>query len=569
MNTVYGKWAVVVFAALLAGCGGADDYAPKRIPPPAVNTAPALADDVVSVLRPASSGTLVYDAHDARTGTDTDADGDVLTYTLLAGNTDNLFALDPATGRITITDPGNFTSTSRYDLTIQASDGTFTANGHLIVNITMPGLDTRATNTTCVATSRPVPAGPVYSLEPVYTNLPALSFPVAMLQAPGDMGWWYVVERGGTVKRFANVATVNTTSTFIDISDRVDTTFEGGLLGMAFHPDYPNTPYVYLSYTASSASAALESRVSRFVLQANGTLDANSEQVILQLDQPYANHNGGYIAFGPDGFLYFGLGDGGSGGDPQGNGQNTKTWLGAMLRVDVNVTPAEENAGIFYRIPSDPQTGNPFAGNPRCSNGIGNQDCPEIYAWGLRNPWRWSFDRTTGELWAGDVGQNAWEEIDRIEGGMNYGWKICEGAHDFQQTTPPIDCANPPTGYAAPVIEYPHTNGNASVTGGFVYRGTDNPGLIGKYLYGDFVSKRIWALDISATPLLTTELLVSSVTFVTFAEDNRSIFRISIEGGSTNWLKPVPVVPATFPLCCPRPAVSIPALQAILSPCLV
>ncbi len=539
MNKVCGIWAGVLFVALLAGCGGADDYAPKRIPPPAVNSAPVLADEVVSVLHAASSGTLVYDMHDARTGSDTDVDGDVLTYTLLSGNTDNLFTLDPATGRITITDPASFTSTLQYELTVQATDGTFATTGRVTVNITLPGLDTRPANTRCVAANRPVPVGPTYSLEPVYTNLPAFSFPIAMLQAPGDMGWWYVVERGGMVKRFVNTATVATTSTFIDISNRVDTTFEGGLLGMAFHPDYPNTPYVYLSYTASSTSAALESRVSRFVLQANGTLDANSEQVILRLDQPFANHNGGNIAFGPDGFLYFGLGDGGGGGDPRGNGQNTRTWLGSMLRVDVNVTPAEETAGIFYRIPSDPQTGNPFAGNPRCVNGVGNQDCPEIFAWGLRNPWRWSFDRSTGELWVGDVGQNAWEEVDRVSRGMNYAWNICEGTHDYHQLTPPIDCSNPPAGMVAPVAEYGHVNGNNSITGGFVYRGSDNPGLIGKYIYGDFGSKRIWALDFSTTPAVSAELLVSPVTFVTFAQDLRGEIYIPdfYQGGQRRILK--------------------------------
>ncbi len=470
------------------------------------------------MLRSSSPGTLVYDAHDIRTGTDTDADGDVLTYTLLSGNTDNLFALDPASGRITVADSGNFTNTSRYDLTIQASDGTFTASGRLTVNITMPGLDARAANTTCVAANRPAPAGPSYSLEPVYTSLTAFSFPLAMLQAPGDMSWWYVVERGGVVKRFANTATVSSTSTFIDISDRVDTTFEGGLLGMAFHPDYPNTPYVYLSYTASSGSAALESRVSRFVLQANGTPDANSEQVILRINQPFANHNGGNIAFGPDGFLYFGLGDGGGGGDPYGNGQNTRTWLGSMLRVDVNVTPADENAGNFYRIPNDPQTGNPFAGNPKCVNGTGSQNCPEIFAWGLRNPWRWSFDRATGDLWLADVGQNAWEEVDIVERGGNYGWSRCEGGYVYPPTTPPTPCNI--TGLVNPVISYDR-NDARSIVGGFVYRGSQNPGLIGKYVHGDYITRNIWALDYYNDPNATPQLLLSSpVNYVTFAEGN-------------------------------------------------
>ena len=516
---------IIVASAMivLAACGGADKSAPNKLPPPAVNIPPLIVNGNTDVSEHAPDGALVYDVNDVNTGTDIDGNGDPIRYSIIGGNTGNAFAIDPATGQVRVSDPADFASSDQYVLSIQADDGLFQATADITINVSriVSGLDSRPSNLTCVAASRPIPAGSNYSLEPVYTNLPAFALPVAMLQAPGDMGWWYVVELGGKVKRFANTANVDTASTFIDISDRVDMTFEGGLLGMAFHPDYPNTPYVYLSYTASSTSAALESRVSRFVLQANGTLDANSEQPILRLDQPFANHNGGNIAFGPDGFLYFGLGDGGGGGDPYGNAQNTKTLLGSMLRLDVNVTSAEENAGIFYKIPNDPQTGNPFAGNPRCVNGAGSQDCPEIFAWGLRNPWRWSFDLLTGELWVGDVGQSAWEEVNRIQKGMNYVWNICEGTHDFKQSSPPIDCANPPTGMVPPVVEYGHVDGNNSITGGYVYRGTDNPGLIGKYLYGDFGSKRIWALDFSTSPAVPKELLVSPVTFVTFAQDQQ------------------------------------------------
>jgi glucose/arabinose dehydrogenase len=185
------------------------------------------------------------------------------------------------------------------------------------------------------------------------------------------------------------------------------------------------------------------------------------------VDQPYQNHNGGNIAFGPDGYLYFGLGDGGSGNDPGDNAQNTSNLLGAMLRIDVGVLP--------YTIPPT----NPFAGNPPCGDGGFSPDgsgCPEIFAWGLRNPWRWSFDRATGDLWAGDVGQNAWEEVDRITIGGNYGWRDREGAHCNPNLYPAGDC--PTAGLIDPETEYSHAVGS-SITGGYVYRGSTLPGLVG------------------------------------------------------------------------------------------
>ncbi|MFZ5466006.1 MAG: PQQ-dependent sugar dehydrogenase [Pseudomonadota bacterium] len=329
-------------------------------------------------------------------------------------------------------------------------------------------------------------------LERVFAAIP-FGDPLAMLQAPGDAGRWYVVEKAGRVRVLDNRPDVARSELFADIRERVQARYsESGLLGMAFHPDFARNGQVFLSYTTHGAP--LVSRVSRFLSRDGGrTLDAGTETVLLELPQPYANHNGGQIAFGPDGFLYIGLGDGGAAGDPRGNGQNVETLLGAMLRIDVD-------KGDPYAIPPD----NPFAQ----ADGEGGGR-PEIYAWGLRNPWRWSFDRATGELWAGDVGQNAWEEIDKIVRGGNYGWAIREGAHCYGtlrcRTEALID----------PVAEYGHDQG-CSVTGGYVYRGKGIPALHGAYLYGDFCSGRIWALcQGKGLPRL---LMITGINIASFAE---------------------------------------------------
>ncbi len=278
---------------------------------------------------------------------------------------------------------------------------------------------------------------------------------------------------------------------FADIGDRVEAgPSEAGLLGMTFDPDFASNGLVYLSYTRG---APLTSVLSRFSSHDGGlSLDAASEEVLLEVPQPYGNHNGGQIAFGPDGYLYFGLGDVGAGGDPHGNGQNTETLLGAMLRLDVG-GPSP------YTIPPD----NPFAG------GGGR---PEIYAYGLRNPWRWSFDRQTGVLWVGDVGQDEWEEIDLVAAGDNLGWNLWEGSHCFT----PSACRS--EGVVMPVAEYSHEFG-CSVTGGYVYHGKAIPGLYGHYLYGDFCSGRIWELDSGNIQVGPRILLLSGKRIASFAED--------------------------------------------------
>lgn len=306
----------------------------------------------------------------------------------------------------------------------------------------------------------------VARLEPAFSNL-RFSKPVALMQAPGDSTRWYVVEQAGRVVVFDDDPAASKARVFVDIRKRVSSrSSEAGLLGMAFHPAYQANGQVILSYTAGGRN--LMSVISRFFADdARRTLDPKSERVILTVDQPFRNHNGGQVTFGPDGFLYIGFGDGGAGGDPRGNGQNTRTLLGAMLRIDVD-------GGDPYAIPPD----NPFAA------GGGR---PEIYAWGLRNPWRWSFDAATGDLWAGDVGQNQIEEIDIIVKGGNYGWNMREGSQPFRGG------ARPSTELIAPVAEYSHDFG-CSVTGGYVYHGSEIPALAGTYVFGDYCSGRFWGL---------------------------------------------------------------------------
>jgi glucose/arabinose dehydrogenase len=313
---------------------------------------------------------------------------------------------------------------------------------------------------------------------------------------------------------FDNDTNASASSTVIDLSGVVNSTpQEGGLLGMAFHPNFANNGQVFLSFTRPG----LTSYISRFASNDGGaTLDPGSEQVILTLAQPFNNHNGGNVAFGPDGMLYAGYGDGGSANDPNDNGQNTSNFFGTILRLDVD-------GGSPYAIPP----GNPFAGNPVCTQGVGQSPCPEIYAFGLRNPWRWSFDAATGELWVGDVGQDTWEEIDIVTAGGNYGWRIREGMH----CNIPATCST--TGLTDPVAEYDHGQGQ-SVTGGYVYRGQAIPALVGAYVYGDFGSGRLWGLfDDGAGGRDTRELDDSSLSISSFAQGNdRELYVLDFSGGA-------------------------------------
>lgn len=333
---------------------------------------------------------------------------------------------------------------------------------------------------------------PVLGVERVF---PLLNFtaPVALIQAPGNGSRWFVVEQAGHVRAFDNDpgATMADVGLFIDIDDRVESGGEMGLLGMTFHPDFPTTPRVYLAYTHIDSVRGRVSRVSEFTSADDGaTLDPASEQVLLVIDQPQTNHNGGHLAFGSDGFLYIGMGDGGGANDQHGtigNGQSMTTLLGKILRIDVDASPAPD-----YGVPAD----NPFVGNPKCAPSAGAQPCPEIYASGFRNPWRWSFDRQTGELWVGDVGQGALEEIDRVVRGGNYGWRCFEGT----LLTANMPCGSEPT-LLPPIAEYGRTEGR-SVTGGYVYRGSSIVGLPGRYVFGDFITGTLWHIASDAQPTL-------------------------------------------------------------------
>ncbi|MFW2405460.1 MAG: PQQ-dependent sugar dehydrogenase [Gammaproteobacteria bacterium] len=339
------------------------------------------------------------------------------------------------------------------------------------------GLDSRPANATCIAPALSA-AGATVTTVDAFPASAGFPFMTKILQAPGDGSRWFVLEKSGLISVF-DVATPTVVDRYLDFSGRVETASEGGMLGMAFDPDFPATPEVYVSYTAPGNPTT--SVVSRIVLDDSRNPVNSTEQVILTIDQPFDNHNGGDIAFGADGNLYIGIGDGGGGGDPEETAQDTTRLLGSMLRIAVR---GVSHPSPGYQIPA----GNSFEGNPRCGPGVNAQSCPEIYAWGLRNPWRWSFDGQTGQLWLGDVGQGQWEEVDVIERGGNYGWDDCEGFANFESS----NCPSP--AFVDPVSVYAHSAGNSSITGGYVYRGNTLATLVGRYVFGDFSSGRIWAL---------------------------------------------------------------------------
>jgi glucose/arabinose dehydrogenase len=334
-----------------------------------------------------------------------------------------------------------------------------------------------------------------FQLQNAFPNL-TFSRPVD-LQHPGDgTDRLFVVEQAGVIRVFDNNAGATVAPIFLDIRSRVnDSGNEEGLLGLAFHPDYKNNGFFYVNYTANPPRRTV---IARYRVTSNpNQADPNSELIVLQFDQPFSNHNGGQLAFGPDGYLYIATGDGGSGGDPNNNGQSLQTLLGKILRLDVN----NPSGGRNYGIPFD----NPFVGT-------GNRE--EIFAYGLRNPWRFSFDPVTKWLWAGDVGQNRLEEIDIIEKGKNYGWRIMEGNLCFN---PSSGCNM--TGLVKPIWEYGRSLG-ISVTGGHVYRGSSVPALVGAYIYGDFGSGRIWALRYDGVnPPANTELMDTNLGISSFGVD--------------------------------------------------
>lgn len=337
----------------------------------------------------------------------------------------------------------------------------------------------------------PAETPPPLALEAVASGL---ADPISVTATPD--GWLLVNERGGRI--VAIDPTSGETSIALDISDRVLGQGEQGLLGLALHPEWPAVGRAFVHYSSREGGATVLSEFAAVADGATPVLEAASEQVLLTHEQPFPNHNGGQLAFGPDGYLYLGLGDGGAGGDPLGNGQNPHTLLGAILRLDVS-SPAE------YTIPPD----NPFAD--------GEAGAPEVFLYGLRNPWRFSFDRATDLLWVADVGQNAYEEIDRVDptrdAGANLGWAITEGAHCFATEACDTD------GLLMPVSEYGRDQG-CSVSGGHVYRGTAIPDLAGWYIFGDYCSGLLFGLRSDVTQLTPPTVLVETDANISaFGED--------------------------------------------------
>lgn len=339
-----------------------------------------------------------------------------------------------------------------------------------------------------------------------------LARPVYLTHAGDGSGRLFIVEQAGRIRVWADGALLATP--FLDIRDRVTAGGEMGLLSVAFHPEYGSNGRFFVNYTTGSAETR-RTNITEYRAPPRSDAADRVERIILQIRQPFANHNGGLNLFGPDGMLYIGMGDGGSGGDPQNNGQRLDTLLGKLLRIDVG-------GGGPYRVPPD----NPFVGRAGAR--------PEIWAYGLRNPWRFSFDRQTGRLFLGDVGQNAWEEIDLIVRGGNYGWRIMEGAHCFAE---PTGCSQ--TGLELPIAEYGHASG-CSVTGGYVYRGRRVPALAGRYLFGDYCSGTIWTLTEAGGRWEVAQLLSTDLNISSFGADESGELYVVDHGGRIYRFVPAP-----------------------------
>jgi glucose/arabinose dehydrogenase len=333
-------------------------------------------------------------------------------------------------------------------------------------------------------------------LQPVLKH--RFSKPIFLSASPDQTNRVFVVEQDGRILIVKE--NVVLAIPFLNIAQKLSTGNEQGLLGLAFHAHFSSNGRFFVNYTRAEDRATV---IAEYHVTSNPNQATQKESILLVIPQPYGNHNGGMIAFGPDHYLYIGMGDGGAGGDPKNYAQNRNELLGKFLRIDVDQQHP-------YGIPPD----NPL---------VKEYGRPEIFSWGLRNPWRFSFDRETGALWAGDVGQNEWEEIDIIRKGKNYGWRLLEGTHCFN---PEATCRKVEN-LVDPVTEYAHSSGRCSVTGGYVYRGQKVPDLIGTYIFGDFCSGEIWGYWEGETRiLLSTDLHISS-----FGEDRNGELYVVGYGG--------------------------------------
>ena len=449
-------------ALLLAACGGGGGGGPQPGPNPS-NSPPAFRNQGPVSVPENAAGTIFISLA-------TDPDNDPLTFSL-SGGADQARLRITASGELSFADPPDFENpadadgNNAYEVQIAVSDGQNSTVQNVTVNVTNVGPDNFRVSRVGTGFTEPVYLAPV----------------------PDASGRVFVVERLGRI-RFLNPATGVTASTpFLDIVGETTTDSERGLLGFATAPSFSASGIFYVFLT--NLTGDIELRRYRTFAADRDRADPASVDIILVIPHPvFPNHNGGWLDFGPDGFLYFGVGDGGGGGDPSNNGQNTNVLLGKILRIDVNSDAFPADPLRDYAIPA----GNPFAA------GGGR---PEVWAYGLRNPYRASFDSLTGNLWIGDVGQNTAEEIDLMrpnDGGANFGWRVFEGTHLF--SGPAI------TGTVPPVTDYRHGNGpreGNSVTGGFVYRGPIEA-LRGQYIFGDFINANLWSVPIRRISLGTS-----------------------------------------------------------------
>jgi glucose/arabinose dehydrogenase len=363
------------------------------------------------------------------------------------------------------------------------------------------------------STNPPLATGPDrLDLEPIVDGLDA---PIGIVAAGDGSGRLFILEQAGRIRVVERDGSLRP-EPFADLSARIESGGERGLLGLAFHPDFADNGRFFVHYSrrgdGATVLAELRADADRSIA------DPSSERVLLTVLQPFGNHNGGHLEFGPDGYLYMGLGDGGSGGDPLGNAQNTDVLLGKILRLDVD---AELAGGKAYAIPSD----NPFApGGVRPGQGA-----PEVWAYGLRNPWQFAFDSRGGDLYIGDVGQGSWEEIDRQPsdsgGGENYGWAVMEGRHCY------VDgCDQAP--YVKPVAEYSHDQG-CSISGGRVYRGDAQPALIGVYVFADYCSGLVFTLQVDEGTVTPKPVLESGLGITAFGTgEDGEIYLADVRGGA-------------------------------------